>query len=215
MTSNLSTSRKRMFTIILISVFCLIMVTGLGNYRAKQLAVEMAENQVNKALELAVLKLDLKEVDHIKQDLKQSPAYLEMKKNFTTLKEEHNLANIYIITQDEQANWFYIVEGREPENSASENPGRIETLVPGGVVKVFNGREVQGLYHETAEGTMVSSYIALKNEDGIFAVLGADFAADEFSDFIYTTRYIQIGLIVLALLLIGITLRLTEKTTKE
>jgi len=55
----MSPARKRLYAIIIITVFCFIIVMGIGNFRAKQLAVEMAAVQIEQTMAIAVQQLDI------------------------------------------------------------------------------------------------------------------------------------------------------------
>jgi hypothetical protein len=214
----MSPQTKRRFAIIIITLFSFIIVTGIGNFRAKQLAVDISGDMVTKAVSNAVTGLDIGKLQAIiNSQNKQDPYYLELRKMLAENREAYNLENIYILYKDEkEPRWFYVADARE-ENDPSHTPlGKTEKRVSAAVEKTIRGKAVQGEYYTTSLGPMVSSYQEIKNEQGkIFAVMGADFKAAEMTDFLYLTRYAQMGVAAAALLLIGLILLLVPiKTAK-
>lgn len=206
----MSPQRKRLYAVIIITVFSFIIVTGIGNFRAKQLAVNLAGDRVTQAVSSAAEGLDVVKVQEIIHTLdEQHPYYTEMREKLIRVRKEHGLENIYMLYKDEkEAKWFYIVDARDIDDSAHTPLGKTEKRVSAAVEKTIRGKVVQGEY----QGTFVSSYQEIKDSDGkTFAVLGGDFDARELTDFLYITRYAQMGILALVLLLIGGIVLITEK----
>lgn len=211
----MSPERKRLYAIIIITVFSFIIVTGISNFRAKQLAVQLAGDIVTKAVAISSESLDVVKLQEIIATMdEENPYYREMRENLINLKNEHNLENICLLYKDEkEAKWFYVVDAREQNDPGHTPLGKTEKRVSAAVEKTIRGKAVQGEYHITSLGTFVSSYQEIKDAQGkTFAVLEGDFNAGEMTGFLYLTRYVQMGLIALSLFLIGLTVLLTRKT---
>ncbi|NLI91221.1 MAG: hypothetical protein GX434_03190 [Peptococcaceae bacterium] len=209
---------KRLYAIIIITVFCLIIVTGIGNFRAKQLAVSLVGDNVTQAVSTAAKSLDGEKVKQVISSLdEKNPYYAEMRKILIESKNNYQLENIYMLYKDQaQARWFYVVDAREEADPAHTPLGKTEKRASAAVENTIRGKAVHGEHHVTSLGTFVSSYQEIKDQNGkTFAVLAGDFNAGEMTGFLYLTRYAQIGIIALGLLLIGATVFLTQKKQGE
>jgi hypothetical protein len=210
----MSPERKRLYAIIIITLFSFIIVVGIGNFRAKQLAVSLAGDRVTNAVANAAKSLDGGKVQEIVHTMdEQHPYYGEMRNSLLSFKNEHKLENIYIFYKDEQkAQWFYVIDTREQTDPAHNPLGKVEKRVSAAVEKTIRGKPVQDEYHVTSSGTFVSSYQEIKNSQGeTFAVLGGDIDAQELTGFLYLTRYAQMGILALSLLLMGVIVFLSTK----
>jgi len=201
----MSSERKRLYAVIIIIVFGFIIITGIGNFRAKQLAVEIAGNQVTQTVAVAAEGLEAEQIMKIAEASDENdPVYMDVRKKLISLKNEHNLENIYLLYRDQDLLWTHIVDTKDDNDPAHKLPGTEEKQVSGPVEKTIRGNAVEGIYNTTSKGPLVSSYKEIKDSKGnIIAVLGGDFAAEEFTGFLYTTIHAQIGLAALCLFLIG------------
>ncbi|RNC62950.1 MAG: hypothetical protein AWM53_01779 [Candidatus Dichloromethanomonas elyunquensis] len=214
----MSAQSKRLYAIIIITVFSIIIVTGLGNYRAKQLAVSLAGDRVTVAISNTVKGLDpekMKEV--IKTVDEHHPYYAEIRKTLIDDRKEYGLKDICILYKDQtEGKWFYVADGREDGDPMHTPLGKIEKSASASVENTLKGKTVQGEHHVTAGGTLVSSYQEIKDKNGkIFAVLAGDLDAGELTQFLYLTGYVQIGILAAALSLIGIIVFWAKKKTGE
>ncbi|MGI6451558.1 MAG: hypothetical protein ACOX3R_15230 [Desulfitobacteriia bacterium] len=210
----MSLEKKRLYALIIITLFSFIIVMGIGNFRAKQLAVSLAGDRVTNAVNLAAQALEGDQVLAVIKALKdEHPYYEQMRKTLKAIKNEHELEDIYILYKDEEKmQWFYVVDTREASDPAHHSLGDVEKRASAAVEKTIRGKAVQDEYHVTAQGTFVSSYQEIKDTQGAtFAVLGGDLRAEELTEFLYLTRYVQFAIIALTLLLIGGTLLVTKK----
>lgn len=202
----MSPEKKRLYGIIIIVLFCLIIVTGIGNFRAKQLAVELVGDQVTKTLGMVSENLDLEKFQEIikARDDKNS-YYKQMRFDLMNLSKENNLENIYILYQDEKKmEWVYIVDARSDQDPGHNKLGQIEIQVLPVYKNTKQGKTVRAEYRTTSLGAFVSSYQGIKDSQGtVIAVLGGDFNAKEITSFLYLTKYVQIGIIVFSLFFIG------------
>ena len=213
----MSPARKRLYAIIIITVFCFIIVMGIGNFRAKQLAVEMAAVQIEQTMAIAVQQLDIGKMQKIFQTLdEKEPYYNEIREKFIKLKKEHNLADIFIIYKNSQSEWFHVVDAREQNDPAHSPLSKLEDQASGSIQRTLKGQAVRGEYHDTFFGAVVSSYQQIKDRQGnVIAVLGADFASEEITEFLFTTRYVQFGVIGVCLLLVcGVVLLTSPQKNK-
>lgn len=206
----MSPERKRLYAIIIITLFSFIIVMGIGNFRAKQLAVSLTGDLVSQAVAVAAEGLDAAKLQEVIDALDEGhPYYREMRAKLIDVKKEHNLENLYIFYKNEQElKWIYVADAREENDPAHKALGQTEKRVSAAVEKTIRGKVVQGEYL----GTSVSSFQEIKDPQGkTFAVIGGNFNAEELTDFLYVTRYAQIGIIALALLLMGSTVFLIKK----
>lgn len=214
----MSPQTKRGFAITIIILFSFIIVAGIGNFRAKQLAVDITGDMVTNAVSQTAGGLDIGKLQTIINSLDQEdPYYLELRNMLAANREMYKLENIYILYKDEEEpRWFYVADARG-ENDPSHTPlGTTEKRVSTAVEKTIRGQAVHSEYYTGSLGPMVSSYQEIKNEQGkIFAVMGADFKAAEMTDFLYLTRYAQMGVAAVTLLLIGIIVILIPRKTGE
>lgn len=202
----MSPERKRFYAILIIVVFSLIIVMELGNFRAKQLAEGLAGDQATKAAGLAVESLNGTKVKEIIAAGDENyPYYAEIRARLIGLKKEHDLVNIYILYKNEDGTRWYDVADALEEGDPAHNPlGTAEKSVSASVDRTYKGFPVQAEYHIASAGPLVSSYQVIKDARGrTIAVLGADFGAGRMTDFLYFTRYIQLGIIAIGLALIG------------
>lgn len=207
-------SRTRLYAIIIITVFSFIIVTGIGNFRAKQLAVDLTGNLVTQAVQNAAVSLNGEKVWELAQTMNdQDPYYREMRSSLMDIKNTHALENLAILYKDEsKAQWYHLADTREQGDPAHNTLGKTEKSVSASVEKTIRGKVVQGEYRVTSQGPLVSSYQVIKDPQGKnFAVLIGDFNAAALTDFLYLTRYAQFGMIALMLLFLGVTILLTRK----
>ncbi|NLL53397.1 MAG: hypothetical protein GX248_11925 [Peptococcaceae bacterium] len=197
--------RKKVYAVIIVAVFCLIVVAGIGNYRAEQLAVKIAADQIDQALTLAARDLDIKHLESIIQTLDdQSPYYHQVHRKLIKIKQDHNLAGLAMLHKIPETGWIYIFEAREKNNPAYNSIGNIERRASVFMERSWKEQAVKSEYRASSSQAFVSRYLLLKDSQGnALAVLKGDLAAAEITDFLYTTRYVQIGAIVVSLLLIG------------
>lgn len=214
----MSQERKRLYAIIIITIFSFIIVMGIGNYRARQLAVDLAGERVTNAVANAADSLDEEKIQELILTMDANhPYYEEMRNTLIIYKNEHKLENIYIWYKDEQkVQWFHIVDTKDLDDSAHQPLGTALKSASVAVEKTIRGKVVQGEHHTTSLGTFVSSYQEIKDSQGkTFAVLAADLDAAELTNFLYVTRYAQIGILALTLLLIGAVAILTKKPEND
>lgn len=207
--------RKRLYTIILLTVFCLIIVTELGNFRAKQLGIDLTDNQVKLALNHVVDGLDRERLQEVIDTLDEhDPYYIELRQAVITAKADYGLEDIYLLSKHKQQNkWLYIVDARMNDDPKRVSLGEADKHLFGALENIMRGKIVEKEYYRTAEGTVVTNYQGVKDDQGnIIAVVGGDYAAKEMADFLYLTRYVQIGIIFLTLLLIGGSVLLSRRT---
>lgn len=203
----------RLYSIIIVIIFCLVIVMELGNFRAEQLAVDLADTQVKKALNAAETRLDKNELQEmIRTPDENSSYYLSLRRCLTELKDSYGLADIYLLAKNEQENkWFYLADARPENDSRHILPGTAEIRYFGALENILKGKVVEKEYHSTSEGVFVTSFQGIKNTEGqIIAVIGGNYPAMEMTDFLYLTRYVQIGIIAFSLLFIGVIVFLTR-----
>ncbi len=210
----MSPEKKKIYAVIIIAVFCLIIVTGIGNFRAKQLALDLAGQRVSNTLTLAVADFDNERLQELIQTQNQQNAYYgELRAKLMQLKTEHQLENIYMLYKDEQNKaWFYVVDARVEDDPAHLSLGQLENNASSAVENTLKGKVVQGEYHTTSLGTFVSSYQEVKDAGGkTYAVLAGDIDVKNVTEFLYLTRYVQFGIMAVSLLLIGLIVYLSGR----
>ncbi|MCG1025517.1 MULTISPECIES: hypothetical protein [Dehalobacter] len=210
----MSPEKKKIYAVIIIAVFCLIIVTGVGNFRAKQLAVDLAGQRVSNTLTLAVADFDNEKLQELIQTQNQQNAYYgELRAKLMQLKTEHQLENIYMLYKDEQNKvWFFVVDARAEDDPAHLALGQLENNASSAVENTLKGKVVQGEYHTTSLGTFVSSYQEVKDAGGkTYAVLAGDIDVKNVTEFLYLTRYVQFGIMAVSLLLIGLIVYLSGR----
>ncbi|NBJ15963.1 MAG: hypothetical protein FNP40_10475 [Dehalobacter sp. 4CP] len=210
----MSPEKKKIYAVIIIAVFCLIIVTGIGNFRAKQLALDLAGQRVSNTLTLAVADFDNEKLQELIQTQNQQNAYYgELQAKLMQLKTEHQLENIYMLYKDEQNKaWFYVVDARAEDDPAHLSLGQLENNASSAVENTLKGKVVQGEYHTTSLGTFVSSYQEVKDAGGkTYAVLAGDIDVKNVTEFLYLTRYVQFGIMAVSLLLIGLIVYLSGR----
>lgn len=200
--------RKRIFTIIILTVFCLIIIAELGNFRAKQLGIDMADNQVKLGIDRVIKDVDKERLQEVIDTLDdRNPYYNELRQDLIMVRAEHGLADIYLLAKDEEENkWFYIADAKAENDPKSVDLGEVDISLFGALEGVARGKVVEKEYYRTAQGTFISNYQGIEDDKGnIIAVAGGDYAAKEMANFLYLTRYVQVGIAFLGLLLIGVT----------
>ncbi len=210
----MTTEIKRLYTIIILTIFCLIIITELGNFRAKQLMIDLADNQVKLGLNRVIADLDKEGLQEVINSMdEKDPYYNEMRQNLMTVRTEHGLADIYLLSKDNQENkWFYIADAKAEGDPKSVAFGEEDISLLGALEGVARGKVVEKEYYRTAEGNFVTNYQGIKDAKGnIIAVAGGDFAAKEMADFLYLTRHVQVGIAFITLLLIGGTVLLNRR----
>lgn len=210
----MSPNRTRLYAMTIIILFSFIIVTGIGNFRSKQLAVNLTGGFVTQAVGLAVEALDEEKLLKLVKTMdEKDPYYADIRKSLTDIKNEHKLNNISIFYKDEERfQWFHIADTKEPGDPDHKALGKPEKSVSGAIEKTIRGKTVQGEYSITSQGPVVSSYQEIKDSQGkTFAVLEGNFQAGEMTDFLFVTRYAQFGLLALTLLLLGGAFLLTRK----
>ncbi|RJE46529.1 MULTISPECIES: hypothetical protein [unclassified Dehalobacter] len=210
----MSPEKKKRYAVIIIAVFCLIIVTGIGNFRAKQLAVDLAGQRVSNTLALAEAGFDNEKLQELIQTQNQQNTYYgELRTKLMQLKTEHQLGNIYMLYKDEQNKaWFYVVDARAEDDPAHLSLGQLENNASSAVENTLKGKVVQGEYHTTSLGTFVSSYQEIKDAGGkTYAVLAGDIDVKNVTEFLYLTRYVQLGIMAVSLLLIGLIVYLSGR----
>lgn len=206
----MSPERKRLYAVIIITVFSFIIVTGIGNFRAEQLAANLTGSVVTNAVSRAADGLEVGKMQAIIDTLdKNHPYYSELRAHLININKEHNLKNLYIYYKNEkEMKWIVVADAREESDPLHKNLGESEKRVSAAVEKTIRGKTVQAEYL----GTTVSSFQEIKDAKGkTFAVLGGDYDAGQMTDFLFLTKYVQIGIITVALLLIGGAIRLTRR----
>lgn len=206
--------RKRLYTIIILTVLCLIVVTELGNFRSKQLAINLADNQIKLALNRVAENLDKEGLKEIISSLDDNNhRYSEVRELLIRVKEEHGLADIYLLSKDEQENsWFYIANARPDGDSQRVSLGDVDIRLFGPLEGVLRGKVIEKEYYRTTEGFNITSYQGIKdNEGNLMTVVGGDYTAGEMSNFLYLTRYVQAGIIFVSFLLIWVTVLLSRR----
>ncbi len=199
--------RKRLYAIIIITAFSFIIVTGIGNFRAKQLTVTLTGDMVTHAVNKTLSQIDMVKMQKVISAWDQDdPYHRQLRETLVAQKKVHRLENIYMLYKDEQkAQWFMVVDAREESDPNHAPFGQPVKRVSASVEKTIRGKTVHGEYHVTSLGTFVSSYQEVKDPQGkTIAVLGGDFAAEDLTEFLSVTSYAQMGIITAVLLLIGI-----------
>jgi len=196
--------RRKIFVISVIILFCFLIVMGLGNYRAEQLAVNLTGETVTRAVNIANEGLNVQKLEEVIATLDpKHPYYSELQQHLSKIKTEHNLEDLYIIYKDmQEVNWVHIIDVRDSGDPKHKELG--EKLRSGsvGAERAIRGKAADGLY----QGNYVSSYQGIKNSAGdTIAVLVGDYNAQSMTEFLYTTRYVQYGVMVVTVLLLGLT----------
>jgi len=202
---KMRSDRKKIFVISVIILFCFLIVMGLGNYRAEQLAVNLTGETVTRAVNIAKEGLNVQQLQELIATLDPShPYYKELQQQLTKIKTEHNLEDIFIIYKDmKEVNWVHIIDTRDSTDPKHRELG--ERLKSGsvGAERAIRGKAADGLY----QGNYVSSYQGIKNPAGeIIAVIVGDYNAQSMTEFLYTTRYVQYGVMAVSILLLVLTL---------
>lgn len=202
----MSPEKKQLYTIIILIVFCLIIITELGNFRAKQLGIDLADTQVKLGIDRMISDLDKERLQEVINSMDERNSYYnELRQNLMAIRAEHGLADIYLLSKDEEkGQWFYIADARAKNDPESVELGEVDIRLFGALEGIARGKIVEKEYYRTAEGTFISNYQGIEDGKGnIIAVAGGDYAAKEMAEFLYLTRYVQVGIAFLSLLLIG------------
>ncbi len=107
-------------------------------------------------------------------------------------------------TKRPKSGWIYILDSREEDDPGRHSLGDPEKQTSSYMEKTLKGQSVTSEYRTSSSGATVSRYLLLRDSQGkALAIMRGDFDAGEMTDFLYTTRYVQIGVTMVALLLIG------------
>ncbi|MFA6807894.1 MAG: hypothetical protein WCR27_02755 [Eubacteriales bacterium] len=209
----MSPMRKQLYASIIVVIFCIVIVCGLGNFRSKQLAINLAGEQVYTVVERAAAEVEPdKFMELVASQSMDHPYYKELYEKFAKLREENKFENIYIMTKNDLGKWYYVIDARSKNNPKFAALGTVEEEIPVAMENAIRGKNVIGDYYICSRGTLVSSFLEIKDTSGqATAVIGADFNAKEMTDYLYLTRYIQIAIISVGALFIGIIAFLSRK----
>ncbi|NLO97687.1 MAG: hypothetical protein GX091_06420 [Peptococcaceae bacterium] len=212
----MSSLRKKVYATIIIALFCLIIVTGIGNYRAEQLAIKIAADQIDKALALTFQELDNNRLQTLIQTLDdQDPYYDQIRILLRQIKQDHNLADLAILYKIPETGWFYVVDAREKEDPSYHPLGAAEKQASVYMERTWKEQPAGIEYQASSSNAFISRYLLLKDAQGsALAVLKGDLAAGDITSYLYKTRYVQIGVIIVSLVLIGLITGAGYKKTK-
>lgn len=202
----MSPEKKKKYAIIIIAVFCLIIVTGIGNFRAKQLAVDLTGERVTNAIALATADLNIEKIQElIKTHDEKTLYYEELRSSLIHIKTDHELENISLMVKNESSKeWITIADARTGDDPEHSTLGEPVANVTSAMENTLKGKVVRGQYYTTSLGPIVSSYQEIKDVNGkTIAIIAGDIQAGGLTDFLFVTRYAQMGIIAISLALIG------------
>ncbi|UWG97797.1 hypothetical protein LPY66_02940 [Dehalobacter sp. DCM] len=214
----MSPEKSKKYAIMIIAVFCLIIVTGIGNFRAQQLAVNLTGDRVTHAIDLAAAELNLEKLQELIQSHDEKGMYYEeLRSDLIRIKTDHELENIYILYKDESSKEkFYIADARQDDDPMHIMPGQLLERSSSAIENTLKGKVVHDVYYTTSLGEMVSSYQGIKDSNGkTIAVIAGDVQAGSFTQFLFLTRYVQMGIIAVSLILIGCVSLIGKKRLKN
>jgi len=91
----MSPERKRLYAVIIITVFSFIIVTGIGNFRAEQLAANLTGSVVTNAVSRAADGLEVGKMQAIIDTIdKNPPYYRELRPHLNHIKKKQNQSHL-------------------------------------------------------------------------------------------------------------------------
>lgn len=202
----MTAKNKLLYIAVITAVFCIFISIGLGNFRSRQLAVNLLSDRVFAVVseaEESIKSGQLKDI--IESGTSQNNHYQELRDVFLNLREISGINDIYIMAKNqEEGKWYFVVDGMPADNPRYAPLGTVLKDIPIGLEKAIRGKTVKEEFYRNSRGTLVSSFIEIKDTDGeVLAVLGGDIDASRAIDFLYLTKYIQIGVFTIGIIIIG------------
>ncbi|ADY54612.1 hypothetical protein Sgly_0243 [Syntrophobotulus glycolicus DSM 8271] len=197
--------RKPIYTTFIILVFCFFIICGLSSFREEQLAVKIAVQQVNNALvKLAPLIETNQLKDLIQTRAEDNSYYGLLSQQLGQSAADYGLAGLYIAARTADSKWYHIADSRPVSDPLHSQLGQEEISAPVTWEKAIRGVRIEPELTRGDRGTVISSYVSLQDEKGqIYAFIAGEYNAAQISDFIYVTLYVQLGIILLSLVMIG------------
>ncbi|MDR1604144.1 MAG: hypothetical protein LBS10_05060 [Gracilibacteraceae bacterium] len=192
--------------IIVTFLFLFVITLGLGDFRAQQLAVDLVAERAANAVRLLGAELEPAEIARLTREAdERDPYFLALRERMGAILAEHELRGLYITAKNEDSYWYYVADGRGPENPQYFPSGTVDENIDDAMTE----RAVRGLearrYAAGWSSARVSVYEGIQSAGGEYiAVVGADYDAVGMTRFLYMTKYSQIfvagvGLLLLAL----------------
>lgn len=112
----------------------------------------------------------------------KSDYYIQLHNELNKIKNETGLKYLYTMSMKEDGTFYYGVDGMDLKDEEASLLGDVEDEVSDLMINTLKGKEGYEFYIGKY-GTLVSSYIPIKNSKGdIIALLGADFDANYMKD---------------------------------
>ena len=134
--------------------------------------------------------------------------YIQLRDQFIKIKNETGLKYLYTLAKKDDGTYYYVVDGTDPNSEDASLLGDVEDEITDLVISTFNGNKDYELSESDEWGTLISSFIPIKNSKGdIVAVLGADFDAQYMMDSLHQANikmYFAMGIIIAFSILVTI-----------
>jgi len=201
---------RQIYAIIIVIVFCVFIACGVGNFRAKQLLIDAVGTRLNYALAEIGPQIDLGRLSALSQN-PQDPYYEELHAQLQTWRVERGWAGLYLVTKTTGGKWVSLLDSRSPGDPGFMPSGQPMRGVPIVVEKAYRGAVIQGEYYRTPQGARIGNFgpvgplstpVAEGDYAHVLAVLGVEHDASAATDFLYQTRYVQLGVLGLAALIV-------------
>jgi cell division protein FtsB len=211
---------RRFYAALIVIIFGLFIIIGLGHYRAEQLMqdVLVPEKLMDTLAEKIEINIEqLKQLKNHPEDPHVREYARELRNMFEAVCDDYGLAGIYLITEDEDKRYYvYLLDSRLPDVPLTweGRPHVLDTDVPGIIVeKAYrHAGKHKGEPLRTEGGARTGRFWPIgyghndESPDAV-AVLGVEYETDTYNAFIYQTFYIQCGIVLIGAALIYLILR--------
>ncbi|MDR1321829.1 MAG: hypothetical protein LBK56_10460 [Gracilibacteraceae bacterium] len=193
---------KQIIAITLLFIF--VITVGLGNFRAKQLAVDIVAARAYNAARLLSASLEAAEIARITREPDESdPYFLALRARMEEMLAEHELRGLFIVAKNEEFHWYYVVDGRGPEHPRYFPAGAVDDNIDDTMTeRAVRGLDASERYAAGWSSARISAYEGIQDPAGEYiAVVGADYEAAPMTRFLYITKYAQIAVVCAGLFL--------------
>jgi hypothetical protein len=197
-------SKKHIIIITVLFVF--VIAVGLGNFRARQLAVDLVAARAYNVVRLLTASVDAAEIARLMREPAENDLYfLSLRAQMTEMMAEHELRGLFIMAKNEDFHWYYVVDGRGPKHPQYFPSGTTDDNIDDAMTeRAVRGLDASERYAVGGSGARISAYDGIQAADGEYiAVVGADYDASVMTRFLYVTKYAQIFVVCVGFCLLA------------
>jgi hypothetical protein len=210
-------AKTKFYAIVLTVLLTCMVIWGLGDFRAKQLALDLTAERVYNVVTNYAKELDGVKLAEAMRELDAADPYLEELANeFGRIIEAEELENFYIVAKNDTGHWYYVLDGRGRNHPQYAPPGTEDRNIDVTTERAIRGLDADMSYASGRSSARLSSFIGITAPNGeYFAVIGADFNAGALTDFLYTTKYAQFFVLALGAFILGIVLLVNHRQKEK